>query len=146
MKKETIECINKYIANLCIEYIKLHNLHWNVIGSNFKSIHEFLQEQYNNISESLDSIAELLRINNEFPYASLKTYLALADIEEISSKEYKQDDVIKIVLFDYESLKKQAEEIKLCADKNDEFDVVNQFEDELININKLIWFLKSMSK
>ena len=36
MNKELLGKLNKYLANLGVEYIKLHNLHWNVVGINFK--------------------------------------------------------------------------------------------------------------
>ena len=44
MNKELLSSINKYLANLAVEYFKLHNLHWNVIGINFKSTHEYLED------------------------------------------------------------------------------------------------------
>lgn len=29
------EELNRYLANLQVMFIKLHNLHWNVVGTNF---------------------------------------------------------------------------------------------------------------
>ena len=43
MNKELVLKINKYLSNLAVEYFKLHNLHWNVVGINFKSTHEYLE-------------------------------------------------------------------------------------------------------
>ncbi|MBR6823855.1 MAG: DNA starvation/stationary phase protection protein, partial [Firmicutes bacterium] len=87
MKKELALEMNKYLANLGVAYIKLHNLHWNVVGINFKGVHEYLESLYDGVSESLDSIAELLKMHDEVPAASLKEYLELTSIEELPSKE-----------------------------------------------------------
>ena len=74
MKKELSVKLNQYLANLGVEYIKLHNLHWNVVGINFKAIHEYLESLYDGVSDSLDSVAELLKMHDEVPAASLKEY------------------------------------------------------------------------
>ena len=146
MKKELSLSLNKYLANLGVEYIKLHNLHWNVIGINFKAVHEYLESLYDEVSESFDKIAELLKMHCEIPIASLKEYLSLKDIEELSSKDYKVNDVLNIVLVDFEKIKKDAEEIRISANSDDIYDIVSIFEDELEHLNKTIWFIKSMLK
>ena len=43
MNKELTKSVNAYIANIGVGYIKLHNLHWNVVGSQFKAVHEYLE-------------------------------------------------------------------------------------------------------
>lgn len=146
MKKELVSSLNKYLANLGVEYVKLHNLHWNVIGINFKAVHEYLESLYDEISSSFDKIAELLKMHCETPSASLKEYLSLSDIEELASKDCKIAEVLNIVLGDFEKLKKSAENIRLSADSDDLYDIVSTFEDELEHLNKTIWFIKSMLK
>ena len=46
MNKELTKSVNAYIANIGVGYIKLHNLHWNVVGSQFKAVHEYLESLY----------------------------------------------------------------------------------------------------
>ena len=75
MKKELVLKSNKYLANIAINYGKLHNLHWNVIGLQFKPVHEYLESLYDNMHEVLDEVAELLKMNGEYPLASFKEYL-----------------------------------------------------------------------
>ena len=40
MKKELVQQVNSYVANLGVVYIKTHNLHWNVFGLQFKANYE----------------------------------------------------------------------------------------------------------
>lgn len=146
MKKELVEKINKYLANLCVEYIKLHNLHWNVVGSNFKAIHEYLESLYDGVTASLDAVAELLKMHDVVPYASLKEFLQASPIEELSSVEIKGVDALKIVLKDFELMKSLAEEIRSEADEENVYDVVSMMEGDLAQFNKSIWFIKAMLK
>ncbi len=44
MKKNLFEKLNKYLADTAVMYIKLHNLHWNVYGLQFKAVHEYLED------------------------------------------------------------------------------------------------------
>ena len=146
MKKELALALNKYLANLGVEYIKLHNLHWNVVGINFKAIHEYLEGLYDGVSASLDSVAELLKMHDEVPAASLKEYLALSSLEELPSVELKGKDVLEIVLKDFNEFKQLAESIRALADEEDVYDVVSAMEADLEQFNKSIWFIKAMLK
>ena len=146
MKKELSVKLNQYVANLGVEYIKLHNLHWNVVGINFKAIHEYLEGLYDGVSASLDKVAEILKMHEVVPAASLKEYLELSSIEELPSVEIHGKEALEIVLKDFVSFKQLAEEIRSLADQEDLYDVVAAMEDDLSEFNKSIWFIKAMLK
>ena len=146
MEKELLKNLNKYLSNLGVLYIKLHNLHWNVVGINFKATHEYFETLYDGISASLDSVAEIIKMHEGTPLASLKTYLELSTIEEIPSVEVDNKTSLKIVLEDFIKMKSLVEEIRQIADKEDLYDIVTLVEGELEQYNKSIWFIKSMLK
>jgi starvation-inducible DNA-binding protein len=135
-----------YVANLAVNYIKLHNLHWNVVGKAFKQVHEYLESLYDETTESLDAVAEHQKMTGKFPKASLKEYLEIATIKELESKEYSIEDAFKIALDDQKLLRKLATEIRNEADEKGEFTLVALMEDEVAAQNKRIWFIESMLK
>lgn len=146
MKKELAVSMNKYLANIGVEYIKLHHLHWNVVGVNFKSIHEYLEGLYDGLASSLDEVAELLKIHDEVPAASLKEYLELASIEELEAGELHGKEVLEIVLKDFKEMRNQAEALRNQADEENLFGVVSALEGDLEQYDKNIWFIKAMLK
>ena len=146
MKKELSKVMNHYLANLGVEYIKLHHLHWNVVGINFKSIHEYLEGLYDGLASSLDEVAELLKIHDEVPAASLKEYLELASIEELEAGELHGKEVLEIVLKDFKEMRNQAEALRNQADEEHLFGVVSALEGDLEQYDKNIWFIKAMLK
>ena len=146
MKKELVNLSNAYLANIGVAYIKLHNLHWNVVGSQFKAVHEYLETLYDALADVLDEVAELLKMDGEMPLASLKSYLAVATIEELEEKDVSVKDSLAIVLADLELLKAQAEALRLAADAEDHYPLANAMEDHLSNYSKNIWFVRSMLK
>ena len=146
MKKELATQVNAYLANIGVSYIKLHNLHWNVVGSQFKAAHEYLETLYDALADVLDAIAELLKMNGEAPLASMKGHLSVATIPELESVELDVKSAMQTVLKDMESLRTQASFIREQADKENQFDVVAHMEDDVANYNKTIWFIQSMLK
>ena len=146
MEKRLLNVSNKYLANVGVSYIKLHNLHWNVVGLNFKAVHEYLEWIYDSMAEVLDEVAELIKMNGGYPLASLKEYLAVASIEELESKDYKILESLDILLKDLKVLREEVLEIRSIADELDNVAFVNMAEDHLANYNKQIWFVESMLK
>ena len=146
MEKRLLNVSNKYLANVGVSYIKLHNLHWNVVGLNFKAVHEYLESIYDSMAEVLDEVAELIKMNGGYPLASLKEYLAVASIEELESRDYKILESLDTLLKDLKALREEVLEIRSIADELDNVAFVNMAEDHLANYNKQIWFVESMLK
>lgn len=147
MRKELVFEVNKQIANLGVGFIKFHNLHWNVVGGQFKPVHEYLEVLYDSFSDSLDEVAEILKMNDEYPVANLKGYLELSEIKEIDdSKDIHYVDVLKEILKDLEILQNQAKVIRNLAMEDDIIRLIDSMEGIISNIDKEKWFIKSMLK
>lgn len=144
MNKNLLEKMNKYLADTAVMYIKLHNLHWNVSGMQFKGVHEYLEALYDATTERMDSIAELIRMHDEYPAASVADYLKLSSIKELPSEKIDIKSAMAIVLEDLQTFEKQAKEVRAAAEKEDAFDVANMMEDHCADYQKTIWFIKSM--
>lgn len=146
MKTELSTALNQYLANVAVEYVKLHNLHWNVVGSSFKQVHEYLETLYDGFADVLDGVAELLKMHDIQPLASMKDYLAAATIQELGSVELSTREALGIARGDLLVLKAQAESIRSAADADDVYDVVAAMEEQLSDYNKTLWFLQAMGK
>ena len=146
MKKELVLKSNKYLANINVNYVKLHNLHWNVLGLQFKPVHEYLEGLYDSMHEVFDEVAELLKMNGEYPLASLKDFLAVSEIKELESKDYSVKESLEIALADIKLLKENALELRKLAAEEDFYPFQVMMEDHLANYNKVVWFIESMLK
>ena len=146
MKTELSTALNQYLANVAVEYVKLHNLHWNVVGPSFKQVHEYLETLYDGLADILDTVAELLKMHDVQPLASMKDYLAAATILELDSAELSTSEALGIARGDLLVLKAQAESIRSAANADDVYDVVAAMEDQLSDYNKTLWFLQAMGK
>ena len=138
--------LDLYLANLAVNYVKLHNLHWNVVGRGFKQVHEYLEEMYDETTESFDEVAEYQKMVGEFPKASLKDYMEIATIKELESKDYAIEDALKIAVDDLKLMRDLATEIRNEADEKGEFTLVALMEGEVEAQHKHIWFIESKLK
>ena len=59
---KTAAALKRVLGDTYALYLKTHGYHWNVEGPNFKSLHELFELQYTAIWQSLDEIAERIRI------------------------------------------------------------------------------------
>jgi starvation-inducible DNA-binding protein len=143
MNKMLQEKLNKYLADTAVMYIKLHNLHWNIYGMQFKGVHEYLESLYDGITENMDAIAELIRMYGEYPAASMADYLKLSSVKELDSEGIDIKKALLIVLEDIKALDEGAKDIRTMADKEDLFDVVAMMEDHCAAFQKIIWFISS---
>ena len=62
--------------------IKAQNFHWNVEGPDFPQYHSFFETYYNDVYESVDKIAEYIRVLDSYTPGSLKRYAELSIIED----------------------------------------------------------------
>lgn len=96
--------LNQFLANLQVMYIKLHNLHWNVVGKSFFDLHEKTQVLYEKVAEQIDLVAERIKMIGMFPIGSLTAALELATIEELPDQDYNGPTVAMIVVQDLREL------------------------------------------
>lgn len=143
---KNLDLIQEYIGNLALWNVKLHNLHWNVVGPNFMEIHEFTEEIYDNAFEQFDQVAELLKMKNQIPLATMAEYLEIATLKEISTKEYNTRETLEIVKKDLELMKDLATKIRNSANEEDDFETVAIFEDYVADYSKNLWFVNVMLK
>lgn len=138
--------LNTYLSNLALWNSKLHNLHWNVTGSTFMQVHQFTEKLYDEVFEQYDSVAEVLKMQNEMPLVKLSDFLKNATLKELDAKDFKPEEVLKIVEADMKEMSALAKEIRDAASAADNFQVANMFEDYLASYSKNLWFLRVMLK
>ena len=126
-------------------YLKSHNYHWNIEGTNFPQYHSFLDGFYNQVWEQTDDIAEHLRRLDSYAPGSFTRFLELSDI---------QDEVnVPTALVMMNTLKTDNDRLIMhlragivAADQANEPAVSNFLQDLLGRQQKSAWMLRSILK
>lgn len=62
--------VKQLLADTYALYLKAQGFHWNVVGPNFIALHELFEQQYTELQEAIDTIAERIRILGAFAPAT----------------------------------------------------------------------------
>jgi starvation-inducible DNA-binding protein len=65
-------------------YLKTQNYHWNVTGQEFKSLHLLFEEQYKDLINAIDEIAERIRALDA-KVTKISKFIKLATVTEADS-------------------------------------------------------------
>lgn len=88
------------------EYLKntgTRKAHWNVEGPDFSSMHKFFEQQYNQLEEIIDQVAERIREPGHYAPATLKQFLELTHRSEDQRNRNDASGYIRTLLADHES-------------------------------------------
>jgi len=68
-------------SNAFVFYTKAHGYHWNVEGILFKQLHEFFQEIYEDVFESIDTYAEWSRKLGQYAPFQMDEILLMSNVK-----------------------------------------------------------------
>lgn len=140
--KTVVDNLSVLLADTYLVYVKTHNYHWNVVGPRFYELHKMLEDQYNALAESVDVIAERIRMLGYRAPGSFKEFAKLATLEE-NAKELTADEMLADLLSDYEKL--NASLVKYYNQANDVDDQASAglFAEQMSAHEKTAWMIRS---
>jgi starvation-inducible DNA-binding protein len=101
---EIAQSLNTLLADEHVLYIKTRNAHWNVEGPDFLTIHRFFEEQYKQLEQIIDDIAERIRTIGHFAEATLAGFLAETHLSEETRAKNNSAGFIGSLLGDHEAI------------------------------------------
>ncbi|NBX52783.1 MAG: DNA starvation/stationary phase protection protein [Proteobacteria bacterium] len=117
---QTLEALEKVLADSYALMLKTQNYHWNVVGDNFKSLHEMFQLQYEELFGAIDELAERIRSLGSKVDGTFDHFKKYSDIKS-GNKDFSAQEMIKDLIFDHEIIVKQLHKsIKISQQEGDE--------------------------
>jgi starvation-inducible DNA-binding protein len=81
-RAETAAALGRLLADSYVIYLKTKGFHWNVIGPQFEPLHTLFQQQYTELAQAIDEIAERIRTLGVKAPASFSEFNKLTSISE----------------------------------------------------------------
>jgi starvation-inducible DNA-binding protein len=82
---DLVDGMKVYLATNFAFYLKTHNAHLNVTGMFFQSLHALFQEQYEDLLDQVDTIAEKIRELDHFAPAGLEIFKRTTLIDDFDN-------------------------------------------------------------
>lgn len=145
--KAVAEILNKLLADEHVLYVKVRNAHWNVEGPDFHAQHLFFESIYDELSVTIDDIAERVRSIGHYAIGTMKEFLELTQLSEMKVKKNDSQTYIKELVEDFDSIIAYIRgQIDVVADEHKDAGT----EDFLVGLmaahEKTAWMLRSHIK
>lgn len=136
------DILKKILSNTYVLLLKTQNVHWNLTGPRFRSIHLLTEDHYNNLFEAVDEIAEKIRMLGEKAPATFDEYAEKSCIDcKLSATS--EADMIKELIADNETILEGLKKAMTCLSDSDAFTVADLLTSRMSHHEKAIWMLKS---
>jgi starvation-inducible DNA-binding protein len=138
----TIAALEGALAHSYALVVKTQNYHWNVVGENFKPLHELFGAQYEEMFDALDEIAERIRALGSKVEGSFENFSKLNKTKS-GDKNFDAKSMVRDLITDHELLVKELKEgIKIAQGQEDEA-TADLFIGRIQTHEKAIWMLQS---
>jgi len=137
--------LKKVHADAFTFYLKAHFYHWNVEGPDFPQYHDFLQNLYQEVFASIDSLAELIRTLDSYAPGTLTRLKELTSIEETDDVPDAKTMMTRL-LQENNILRASLLTAYTTADTTGEVGIANFLQDRIQAHEKHSWMLRSILK
>ena len=141
-RKELAECLGFLLADTYALYLKTQNFHWNVKGARFSALHQLFENQYRELFEAVDVIAERVRALGYLAPASFTEFLKMAAIEE-GNGALPASEMIRQLMNDNEKLSQSIRTFVSKAETAGDQATMDLFSQRMAAHEKAAWMLRS---
>jgi starvation-inducible DNA-binding protein len=129
-------------ADTYVLYVKTQNFHWNVTDPRFSALHQFFEEQYKELAEAVDLIAERVRALNLKAPGSMAQFLELTCLSE-AENNLAANAMLHQLIEDHETIANQMRPWIPDAQKVKDEGSADLFIERLRVHEKAAWMLRS---
>lgn len=140
-----VDALNLVLAESYALMALTHLAHWNVEGTGFYALHKAFEEQYENLFEAVDEIAERVRALDAYAIGGLSKLARTSDLEEFSSPMPQKDYVAGLIVA-HEKLVENATRTRNLAGEANDLETQDLMIERLRWHEKTLWMLKSYLK
>lgn len=135
--------LSKVLADSYTLYLMTHNFHWNVTGPMFNTLHTMFMDQYTQLWQALDEIAERIRALGHFAPGTYAEFAKLSSIKEPTSVP-NANEMIAMLLGANEAVARTARAAFECADSVNDQPTADLLTQRLDVHEKTAWMLRSL--
>lgn len=112
------DLLSVVLADEVTLYMKTRKFHWNVSGESFMELHKLFENQYNQLEEAIDEIAERINKLGSKTIGTMDEFGKLATIKEHPGKYPTSKNMISELLEDHETIIVMLRgHVEQCAEK-----------------------------
>ncbi|MBC20962.1 MAG: DNA starvation/stationary phase protection protein [Planctomycetaceae bacterium] len=136
------EELKKLLADTYTLYLQTQNFHWNVTGPHFRQLHLMFEEQYGQLANAVDAIAERIRSLDIAAPATFKAFTALQSIEDADGVP-SSNEMVSILAENHQRVIRTARNALAVAESASDEASADMVTDRLDEHEKTAWMLRA---
>jgi len=116
----SVKALSHCLADTYTLYLKTQMFHWNVTGMSFKALHELFEEQYRDLAEAADEIAERIRTLGAWAPGSYVDFQRLTCIPAVDGKPDGRAMVTELIADHERTTRRLRDALPAAEDGRDE--------------------------
>ncbi|MFZ5538814.1 MAG: Dps family protein [Pseudomonadota bacterium] len=137
--------LSRVLADTFSLYLKTHGFHWNVEGPMFTTLHLMFREQYTELWNALDPIAERIRALGYPAPGSTKAFAKLASIADTDGVPEAME-MVRLLIEGHEGVARTVRDVFPMAEKGGDPATIDLLTQRLQVHEKTAWMLRSLLK
>jgi starvation-inducible DNA-binding protein len=133
----------EFLADTFNLYIKTHYFHWNVTGPRFRELHLMFEEEYNELWQAVDLIAERIRALGAVAPGTYRDFSRLSSIPEPEGVP-PADAMVEELLRGHEAVARTGRKVFATAEGAGDQVTMDLLTERLQVHEKTAWMLRSM--
>jgi starvation-inducible DNA-binding protein len=143
-RKKIAQGLSNLLADTYTLYLKTHNFHWNVTGPMFNTLHMMFMEQYTELWNAVDPIAERIRALGHAAPGSYAQFGKLSSIADAPTNPPKALEMVRILVDGHEAVARTARNIFPVAEAANDQPTADLLTQRLDIHEKTAWMLRSL--
>jgi starvation-inducible DNA-binding protein len=138
------EGLSRLLADTFTLYLTTHNFHWNVTGPMFTSLHTMFMEQYTELWNAVDPIAERIRSLGHVAPGSYGRFSGLASLPDAPEAPPKALEMVRVLVAGHEAVARTARTLFPLADRANDEPTADLLTQRLTVHEQTAWMLRSL--
>lgn len=131
------------LADTYLLLVKTQGYHWNVVGPLFVSLHRLTEEQYQNLFEAVDDLAERVRALGFPAPGSIAEMITLAEIGEDTGSST-AEQMVEHLVADHEAVARRLREATVAAEELHDVATAGMLTDRIQFHEQASWMLRAV--
>ncbi|BAY66370.1 ferritin Dps family protein [Calothrix brevissima NIES-22] len=103
-RQGVIDLLNKDLADAYVLLVKTKKYHWDVVGPQFRTLHQLWEEHYEKLTVNIDALAERIRALGGYPVGTLEGFLQMATLKEHAGQVPTATEMVANLVQDHEQV------------------------------------------
>lgn len=139
-----IELLNRDLADFYLLIIKTKKYHWDVIGPQFRTLHELWEEQYETLTMNIDETAERIRSLGGYPLGTAAGFIEYSTIKEHPNDLPNANEMVARLVQDHEQIiRNLREDVDKCSSEYHDEGTANFLTELMEQHEEMAWMLRS---